>query len=98
MILLDIDRDGETVYVLPPPVAGFFEFSMMRVNRSLDQKLLSELFYQYLNVEEDFVRDLFTLGDTQLGRVFVQESALSADNALPVPWKPWPSNGANCST
>jgi ferredoxin len=83
-ILLDIDRDGETLYVLPPPMAGFFEFSMMRVNRSIDQKVLSELFYQYLNVEEDFVRDLFTLGDTQLGRVFVQEPALSADNALHV--------------
>ncbi|MEX1315269.1 MAG: 4Fe-4S dicluster domain-containing protein [Desulfotignum sp.] len=83
-ILLDIDRDGEAFYVLPPPMAGFFEFSMMRVNRSVDQKVLSELFYQYLNVEEDFVRDLFTLGDTQLGRVFVQEPALSADNALHV--------------
>jgi ferredoxin len=83
-ILLDIDRDGETFYVLPPPMAGFFEFSMMRVNRSVDQKVLSELFYQYLNVEEDFVRELFTLGDTQLGRVFVHEPALSADNALHV--------------
>ncbi len=83
-ILLDIDRDGETFYVLPPPMAGFFEFSMMRVNRSIDQKVLSELFYQYLNVEEDFVRDLFTLGETQLGRAFVHEPALSADNALHV--------------
>ncbi len=30
-ILVDIERNGETVYVLPPPMAGFFEFSMMRV-------------------------------------------------------------------
>ena len=40
-------------------MAGFFEFSMMRVGNGYDQKLLAELFHQYLNVEEDFVRDLF---------------------------------------
>ncbi|MBC8442157.1 MAG: hypothetical protein H8D87_21025 [Deltaproteobacteria bacterium] len=41
--------------VLPPPMAGFFEFSMMRVRHDIDQKVLGELFYQYLNVEEDFI-------------------------------------------
>ena len=30
----------------------------MRVRRDIDQKVLSEMFYQYLNVEEDFVRNL----------------------------------------
>ena len=54
-------------YVLPPPMAGFFEFSMMRVRDDVDQKVLAELFYQYLNVEEDFIRELFTDGETQLG-------------------------------
>jgi hypothetical protein len=83
-LLVDWDRDGETFYVLPPPMAGFFEFSMMRVRDDVDQKVLSELFYQYLNVEEDFVRDLFTRGETQLGRTFVHEPALSTDNALHV--------------
>jgi ferredoxin len=83
-ILLDIDRHGESVYVLPPPMAGFFEFSLMRVREDIDQKLLSELFYQYLNVEEDFVRQLFTRGETQLGRTFVHEPAISEDCALHV--------------
>jgi formate hydrogenlyase subunit 6/NADH:ubiquinone oxidoreductase subunit I len=83
-LLVDWDRDGETWYVLPPPMAGFFEFSLMRVRGDIDQKALSELFYQYLNVEEDFVRDLFTRGETQLGRTFVQEPALSDENALHV--------------
>jgi len=83
-ILLDIERDGASVYVLPPPMAGFFEFSLMRVRDDIDQKLLSELFYEYLNVEEDFVRKLFTQGQTQLGRVFVNESVLSDENALHV--------------
>ncbi|MDA3958796.1 4Fe-4S dicluster domain-containing protein [Oceanispirochaeta sp.] len=81
-ILVDVERNGASVYTLPPPMAGFFEFSLMRYTKDIDQKTLSELFYQYLNVEEDFVRELFTLGETQLGRTFVNEPALSADDAL----------------
>jgi Pyruvate/2-oxoacid:ferredoxin oxidoreductase delta subunit len=83
-LLLDMERDGELEYVLPPPMAGFFEFSMMRVRDDVDQKALAELFYQYLNVEEDFVRALFAGGETQLGRAFVHEPALSPDDALHV--------------
>ncbi len=83
-ILVDIEQNGEFVYALPPPMAGFFEFSLMRVRDDIDQKILSELFYQYMNVEEDFIRELFTRGETQVGRTFVQESALSMDNALHV--------------
>ena len=83
-ILVDIERNGEMVYALPPPMAGFFEFSMMRIRNDIDQKVLSELFYQYLNEEEDFIRELFTLGETQLGRTFVNEPALSNENALHV--------------
>jgi len=81
-ILVDMDHDGVTEYVLPPPMAGFFEFSMMRIRGDIDQQLLSELFYEYLNIEEDFIRSLFTQGETQLGRTFVHEPALSADHAL----------------
>ncbi|HHO76211.1 MAG TPA: hypothetical protein ENN05_07250 [Deltaproteobacteria bacterium] len=51
-ILVDIERDGQSWYVLPPPRAGFFEFSLMRIRDDIYQKILSELFYQYLNVEE----------------------------------------------
>lgn len=83
-ILVDIEQNGKSVYVLPPPMAGFFEFSLMRVRNDIDQKLLSELFYQYLNVEEDFIRKLFTRGETQLGRVFIHEPVLSNENALHV--------------
>jgi ferredoxin len=83
-ILVDIERDGRSIYCLPPPMAGFFEFSMMRIRSDLDQSALAELFYQYMNVEEDFIRSLFTEGTTQLGRAFVQEPMLSEDNALQV--------------
>ena len=57
-------------------MAGFFEFSMMRVRDDIDQKLLSELFYEYITVEEDFMRALLLDGETVLGRVFVNEPAL----------------------
>lgn len=75
-VLLDLDREGEMVYLLPPPMAGFFEFSLMRVRGDIDQKGLSELFFQYLNVEQDFVRELLTTGETAIGRVFVNEQAV----------------------
>jgi ferredoxin len=83
-ILVDIQANGKTTYVLPPPMAGFFEFSMMRLRGDVDQKVLGELFYEYCNVEEDFIRELFTDGETQLGRVFVHEPVLSNENALHV--------------
>ena len=83
-MLLDLEREDGQLFVLPPPMAGFFEFSMMRIGNGYDQKLLAELYYQYLNVEEDFVRDLFAGGETQLGRVFVHEGALAPDRALHV--------------
>ena len=81
-ILLDIETDGEQQYLLPPPMAGFFEFSLMRIREDIDQKALSELFYQYLNVEENFIKDLFLGSETRLGRVFVQEPVLTNDQAI----------------
>jgi len=83
-LLVDFETDGEMHYVLPPPMAGFFEFSLMRIREDIDQKLLSELLYQYLNQEEDFVRELFATGQTQLGRAFVDETVLSEENSLHV--------------
>ena len=83
-MLVDFDVAGETRYVLPPPMAGFFEFSMMRVRHDVDQKLLAELFSEYLTVEDDFIRELFTNGQTQLGRAFVHEPALSDGISLHV--------------
>lgn len=83
-LLVDIDQNGEHVYTLPPPMAGFFEFSMMRLRGDINQKVLGELFYQYMNVEEEFIRTLFAGGETQLGRVFVHEPALPSPNTVQV--------------
>ena len=83
-ILLDSEHRGVKKYVLPPPMAGFFEFSMMRTRDDIDQKMLSELLYQYLNIEEDFIKDLFLGSETRLGRIFVQEEVLSRDNLVSI--------------
>ena len=83
-LLTDGEHDGDVQYSMPPPMAGFFEFSLMRYRNDIDQKTLSELFYQYMNIEEDFIKNLFTLGETQLGRTYVNEEVLSAENALQV--------------
>ena len=82
-ILLDMEGPNGTLYMLPPPMAGFFEFSMMRVRDDIDQHLLAELFYQYITVEDDFIVALFTNGETQLGRTFVNEPALAEARPLP---------------
>jgi ferredoxin len=83
-LLIDACENDDVIYSMPPPMAGFFEFSLMRYRNDIDQKTLSELFYQYMNVEEDFIKNLFTLGETQLGRVFVNEEVLTNENALHV--------------
>ena len=65
-------------------MAGFFEFSMMRLRDDIDQKVLGELFYPVYERGRRFHQALFTDGETQLGRTFVNEPALSEENALHV--------------
>ena len=81
-LLVDSYHNGVRKFVMPPPMAGFIEFALMRTRGDIDQKYLSELYYQYMNVEEDFVKDLFFVTETRLGRVFVQEPVLTNPNTL----------------
>ena len=83
-ILLDVEHDGKRTFIMPPPMAGFIEFSMMRTRGDIDQKILAELYYQYLNVEEDFIKELFYSTETKLGRVYVQEAVLSNDSSVEI--------------
>ena len=83
-ILVDTEFSNDVLYSMPPPMAGFFEFSLMRYRNDIDQKTLSELYYQYLNVEDDFILNLFTRGETQIGRIFVDETVISDINFLHV--------------
>jgi len=81
-LLVDIEQNGRQIYAMPPPMAGFFEFSLMRVRDDIDQKALSELFYQYITVEEDFMRDLVCDTEIQMGRIFPQEPQIPDEYAL----------------
>jgi ferredoxin len=75
-LLLDGVHEGRRLYVFAPPMAGFFEFAMMRVRADLDQHALAELLHSYINEEDDFITCLFA-GPTKLGRVLVNEPALT---------------------
>ena len=74
-LLLDGVYRGRRLYVFSPPMAGFFEFAMMRVRGDIDQHLLAQLLQGYVNEEDEFITSLFS-GPTQLGRVLVCEPAL----------------------
>lgn len=78
-LLLDMNDTEEQKYVVPPPMIGFFEFALMRTGGHFDQKLLSELFHQYLETEEEFMRKLLAL-KTPIGRVLVNESAVKEED------------------
>jgi len=81
-ILLDYEQpDGSMSYVLPPPMAGFFEFSLMRVRDDIDQQSLAEKYYQYCTVEPDFMHQLFDQ-PTQMGRIFVNEPLVAEVEVL----------------
>lgn len=75
-LLVDFVKDGTTYYVLPPPMAGWIEFSMMRIREDIDQHSLGQLLHQYMNVEEEFVKNLFFGSKTKIVRTFVNEQTL----------------------
>jgi NAD-dependent dihydropyrimidine dehydrogenase PreA subunit len=83
-LLVDIEQEGRMTYCLPPPMAGFFEFSLMRRRTDIDQKALARHLYRYINMDEDFAAALFARGHTQLGRVFVNESQIPPGYELEV--------------
>jgi Pyruvate/2-oxoacid:ferredoxin oxidoreductase delta subunit len=64
-------------------MAGWIEFSMMRIREDIDQHSLGQLLYQYMNVEEDFVRNLFFGSDTKIVRAFVNETSVN-ENILEI--------------
>ncbi|NHJ49327.1 MAG: 4Fe-4S dicluster domain-containing protein [Asgard group archaeon] len=74
-LFFDGCEDENRKYFLAPTMAGFFEFSLMRTDGKFDRKVLSELYYQYLNEEDDFIFGIFDT-DTPIDRVFVQEKTI----------------------
>lgn len=83
-LLMDIVKDETTYYILPPPMAGFIEFSMMRIREDIDQHTLGQLLHQYMNVEDDFVKALFYGSETKMVRAFVNETTLPNQDTLEI--------------
>jgi ferredoxin len=69
------EDEGKKTYLLAPPVLGFFEFSLMRLDGKFDQKRLSELYYRYINLEEGFIKQFSSI-NPPMTRAFVQEDAI----------------------
>ena len=84
-ILLDLEKDdGRVVYLLTPPVIGFFEFVMMKVRKELDQKELSRLLEDLFFRDDRFLENMLRSLETRMGRVFANESLLADTASLEV--------------
>lgn len=68
---------GETFYMLPPPVVGFFELVMMRVRTDISQKELARHFHRYLSEDDAFTKNLLA-GETVIGRTLVNENTIGS--------------------
>lgn len=75
-LVLDIvdPRTGEQMYMLAPPVVGFFEFSLMRLDDGLPKARLARAYEAYVDCDSAFLAEL--AGGTAVGRALVQEAAL----------------------
>jgi len=78
-IIVDFSKGDTRTYALAPPMAGFFEFSLMRTDGRFDTALLSELFHRYINEEDAFVRAIFGI-DPPIERTFVQEDQIRPED------------------
>jgi len=82
-ILFDLAIGQTQAYILTAPMAGFFEFSLMRLDDRFDKKVLSELYHQYVNTEEDFIRSVFSIEPSIL-RTFIHEGTIAEGDAVVV--------------
>jgi len=78
-VLVDFEANGETYFLLPPVVIGFFEMVFMRARDDLPMKQLAELFEAYMGQDERFAHAVFE-GPTQLSRSLVREEALGTED------------------
>lgn len=78
-------KTGEKMYLLSPPVVGFFEFSLMRVSGMFPQKDLAEALHSYVTGDDAFFREVFS-NSTVIGRSLVYEEKLG-DNSEVFVWE-----------
>ena len=76
-------RTGATTYMLAPPVVGFFELSMMRLNDGLPKARLARAYEAYMAGDSAFDEEVSGI-PTLVSRTLVQETALYNDVASEV--------------
>jgi len=78
-LVLDLvdPRDGRTIYLLAPPVVGFFEFSMMRLDDGLPKARLARAYEAYQHDDTAFLEEVSSA--TVVGRTLAHESATPDD-------------------
>jgi Pyruvate/2-oxoacid:ferredoxin oxidoreductase delta subunit len=79
-LVLDLHdaRTGATTYMLAPPVVGFFELSMMRLNDGLPKARLARAYEAYMADDRAFDEEVSGI-HTVVSRTLVQETALFND-------------------
>ena len=84
-LVLDLHdaRTGATTYMLAPPVVGFFELSMMRMNDGLPKARLARAYEDYMAGDSAFDEEVSGI-PTVVSRTLVQETALYNDLASEV--------------
>ena len=84
-LVLDLHdaRTGATTYMLAPPVVGFFELSMMRLDDGLPKARLARAYEAYMAGDSAFDEDVSRV-PTLISRTLVQETALYDDLASEV--------------
>ena len=84
-LVLDLHdaRTGATTYMLAPPVVGFFELSMMRLNDGLPKARLARAYEAYMAGDSAFDEEVSGI-PTVVSRTLVQETALYNDLASEV--------------
>ncbi len=73
-----LEKDAYTLF---PPMAGFFEFSLMRLDGKFDKQILSELYHQYINIESGFIKQLIDLNPA-ISRIFVHEDQIDCEKSV----------------
>lgn len=86
-LMLDIEKDGQRYYALPPVLGGIFEFVMMRARDEVPMKELARLFDEYMNKDSQFGEAVYG-GEVQFARTFVREETLpEGDHAEVLDWE-----------
>jgi NAD-dependent dihydropyrimidine dehydrogenase PreA subunit len=87
-IVMDLlhPETGSPRYLLSPPMAGFFEFSLMRATPLIPKKRMAEALDAYAHGDATFAREVFG-SETVIGRALAHETALPEDLPDVLDWE-----------